>query len=381
MNKAFRLLLMLGLSLAIGTPFTSHAQDSQGSKRDSGRGVFVMNNDAYHNAVLTYRRESDGSLTKGANFLTGGRGSGGTTDPLGSQGSLTLSSDGSLLFAVNAGSGELSMFRVSGSSLRLLDVAACGGSEPVAVAQHGDLVYLVNAGGTSNVVGFRIYGNQKLKRIPNASALLSTGNSGPGSIQFSPDGNFLLVTEKATNRIDSFRVLGDGTLGPLVSTPSAGPGAFAVTFAANGAALVAETGPAGGTNASAISSYAVAGNGTFVPITTSVPTLGAATCWLEITPDQRFVYTANSASSALSGFALAHDGSLTPLPGTVLATLAAGSTDIDFAISSDGRFLYTLNTGSGTIGIFGIAEDGSLNSLGEVGGLLAKSGFNGLAAN
>jgi 6-phosphogluconolactonase (cycloisomerase 2 family) len=381
MNKAFRLLLMLALPLAISIPFTSHAQENHRDRRESGRAVFVMNNDANHNAVLTYRRESDGSLTEGHSFLTGGRGSGGTTDPLGSQGSLALSSDGSLLFAVNAGSGDLSMFRVSGASLRLLDVEPCDGSEPVAVAQHGNLVYVVNAGGTSNVVGFWIYGNQKLKRIPHASALLSTGSSGPGSIRFSPDGNFLLVTEKATNRIDGFRVLGNGTLGPLVSTPSVGPGAFAVTFAANGAALVAETGPAGGTNASAISSYAVAGNGMVFPISASVPTFGAATCWLEVTPDGRFVYTANSASSTISGFVIGHDGSLTPLPGTVLATLPAGSTDIDFAISSDGKFLYTLDTGAGTIGIFGIAEDGSLNSLGEVSGLPAKSGFNGLATN
>ncbi|HYL13781.1 MAG TPA: aldo/keto reductase [Terriglobales bacterium] len=44
--------------------------------------------------------------------------------------------------------------------------------------------------------------------------------------------------------------------------------------APNGAALVAETGPAGGHNASAISSYAVLANGTVSPISTSVPTLG-----------------------------------------------------------------------------------------------------------
>jgi hypothetical protein len=49
------------------------------------------------------------------------------------------------------------------------------------------------------------------------------------------------------------------------------------------------------------------------------------------------------------------------------------------AISSDGKFLYSLNAGIGTIGIFAINKDGSLGNLGSVGGVTAKSGFNGIA--
>src|SRR6185312_4766066 len=283
-------------------------------------------------------------LGRGRKFFTGGRGSGGTVDPLASQGSLTLSRDGSLLFAVNAGSGELSVFRVFGNFLWLADVVPCGGSEPVAVAQYGDLVYLVNAGGTNNIVGFRLTRDQKLKRIPHANYLLSAGNTGPGSIAFSrPDGQLLLVTEKATNKIDTFRVHADGTLGPIVTTPSAGSGAFAVQFAPNGTALVVETGPAGGTNASAISSYAADAGGGLSVISPSVATQGAATCWLQVTPNGYFVYTANSGTSTISGFSIGANGSLTPLPGTIVGTLPGGSTDLDVAVSSNGKFLYTLN--------------------------------------
>ena len=50
------------------------------------------------------------------------------------------------------------------------------------------------------------------------------------------------------------------------------------------------------------------------------------------------------------------------------------------AISSDGKYLYTLNSGTGTINIFGINQDGTLTSLGDVSGLSAASGFNGIAA-
>src|SRR5579862_8045828 len=108
----------------------THAQTSSAAGP-----VFVMTNAANGNEIVTYQRNADGSLQQGPSVRTGGRGSGGVTDPLGSQGSLTLSRDGSLLFAVNAGSGDISVFRVHGSNLALIDRVPCGGSEPVAVAQ------------------------------------------------------------------------------------------------------------------------------------------------------------------------------------------------------------------------------------------------------
>jgi hypothetical protein len=52
-------------------------------------------------------------------------GSGGSDDPPGSQGSSTLSEDYTLLFAVNAGSGETSVFEGRGSDLLLVDKTLC----------------------------------------------------------------------------------------------------------------------------------------------------------------------------------------------------------------------------------------------------------------
>ena len=70
--------------------------------------VFVMTNAAVKNEIIAYARAADGTLQESQRVATGGRGSGGATDPLGSQGSLLLSQDASLLFAVNAGSGDAS---------------------------------------------------------------------------------------------------------------------------------------------------------------------------------------------------------------------------------------------------------------------------------
>jgi 6-phosphogluconolactonase len=371
--------LLLTAILAIGTILPAVGKTQPKSNAATGA-VFVMTNAADHNEIITYKRGADGSLTEGRSFPTGGRGSGGTTDPLGSQGSLTLSQDHSLLFAANAGSGNISVFQVHGATLSLVGKIPCGGSEPVAVAQYGNLVYVVNAGGSSDVVGFALKKDGRLEQIPGSIAYLSTGNSGPGSLSFSPDGQFLLVTEKVTNNIDAFHVQIDGTLGPIKVNASAGPGAFAVLFAPNGAALVVETGPAGGDDASAISSYTVAANGTLSPISTSVPTLGAATCWSAVSPNGSFVYTSNSATSTISGFAIGVSGSLTPLAGTIVGTNPSGSTNLDIAISSDGKFLYTLNVGTGTISIFAINQDGTLSGLGDASGLSESAGFNGIAA-
>ena len=369
-----RTLLIVALAIS-ALPFLSQAQ----SERNRGA-VFVMTNAAERNQIIAYRRNSDGSLTQSRTFPTGGRGSGGGIDPLASQGSLTLTQDHSTLLAVNAGSGDISVFRVFGDNLRLVDRIPCGGSEPVAIAQHGDLVYVVNAGGASNVTGFRLTRNGELKHIPNSTAFLSTGNSGASSLSFSPDGETLLVTEKLTNSIDAFHVKNDGRLGPIVVNPSAGPGLFGILFAPNGTALATETGPAGGQNASAISSYSVHPNGTLSTISGSVPTLGAATCWHVVTPDGRFVYTSNAGSSTISGFSLGANGALTPIAGTTVATLPAGSANLDIALSENGKFLYTLDSGTGTVSAFGINSDGTLTSLGEVGGIPAASGANGIAA-
>jgi 6-phosphogluconolactonase len=377
-NGVIRPLLLFALGISILVPPRSFAKDTDGS--DNAGAVFVMTNSVDKNEIIAFRRNDDGSLQETRTFSTDGRGSGGNVDPLGSQGSLVLSTDHSHLFAVNAGSGELSVFRVQGDLLSLEDKVISGGSEPVAVTQHADLVYVVNAGGNSNVVGFRWQYGQ-VTEIPNSRRFLTASNSAPGSIAFSPDGKFVAVTEKQTSKLDVFSVQADGTLSPAVVTPSAGPGEFAISFAPNGIALVSETGPAGGVDASAISSYALLASGSLSPISTSVPTLGAATCWQVTTPDGRFVYTANAGTATVSGFSIAANGSLTPLPGTVQGANPSGSANIDITISSNGKFLYTLNAGKGTIGIFAIHKDGTLTNLGSADGLTAAGGFNGIAAN
>lgn len=369
------LMIMIGIG---STSSVLHAVEVN-NKNDAGT-VFVMTNDAGKNQVIAFERSADGTLGDSTSYDTHGRGSGGTTDPLESQGSLTLSQDHSLLFAVNAGSGSVSIFNVHKSLLTFLNKVPSGGAQPSAVAEHNGLVYVLNSGGAGSLVGFHLDFGGKLKQIKNSTTFLTATTTGGASLSFSPDGQFLLVTERVANNIDAFRIRPDGTLLPIVVNANPAPGTFSVAFAPDGAAIVSETGPANGTNASAISSYKVNSNGTLAAISHSVPTLAAGNCWNAITPDGTKVYVSNSGSDNISGFNIGKNGTLTPVPGTIVGENPTGSHNVDIAITADGKFLYTINSQSGNVGTFAINQDGSLTGLGQAGDLPKSVGFNGIAA-
>jgi 6-phosphogluconolactonase (cycloisomerase 2 family) len=366
--------------LTIAAQVVFHIYAQAADSRVGKHAVFVMTNSVKGNEIIAYSRADDGSLVERNHYATGGRGSGGTIDPLGSQGSLTLSEERSLLFAVNTSTGDLSVFRVRGANLELAQVASTGGSAPVAVAQHGNLVYVINFAGNSDVVGFQLDEDGRLIRIPDSIRYLSATNTGPSSLAFSPDGRFLLVTEKITNNVDVFSVQSDGSLSQRKDTPNPVPGLFDAVFSSDGAALIVQTGPAGSSNASSVSSYLVEEGGTLLPVTGSVPTLGSAACWVALTPNGQFAYVSNSASSTISAFAIGSSGNVTALLGTVVASLPTGSFNLDIAVSQDAKYVYTLNSGTGTIGIFAVQPNGSLKLTGLASGLKARDGFEGLAA-
>jgi 6-phosphogluconolactonase len=91
--------------------------------------VFVISNNAERNQVIAFEREGRGNFFELGRFDTLGRGSGGVNDPLESQGALTLSPDHTLLFAANAGSGDITVFRVAGDRLFITDKEPSVGSE------------------------------------------------------------------------------------------------------------------------------------------------------------------------------------------------------------------------------------------------------------
>src|SRR5262245_12187710 len=97
----------------------------------------------------------------------------GTGSGLSNQGALTFSPDGHWLLAVSPGSNELSVFRVRVDGLALTDIVSSGGQRPVSVTSFGDLVYVLNAAGPGNIVGFNLSKDGQLTAIANSSRPLS----------------------------------------------------------------------------------------------------------------------------------------------------------------------------------------------------------------
>jgi 6-phosphogluconolactonase (cycloisomerase 2 family) len=335
--------------------------------------VYALTNDPAGNGVIAFRRAVDGTLASLGTFATQGRGTGGTIDPLVSQFAVVVNADHDALFAVNAGSDEVTSFRVSeDGSLAFASKAASGGDLPVSLTVHGNLVYVLNAGDNS-LQGFRVTGQARLLPLPFAATILAPGANGPAAVRFTPDGRFLIVSERVSNRLEVFPVRADGGLGAPVVSPAPGGASFGFDITSRNQPIVSET-------QGSLTSYALAADGTLTPITPSISTDGAAACWVTITADGRFAYTTNSGSNSVAGFAVDETGRLTALtPGVATGESGVGASPIDLDHVGT-RFLYTLEAGTGTIGTFIINSDGTLVARPDTPAGAPASGLQGIAA-
>src|SRR5919202_3477422 len=249
----------------------THSPDP--ARADDGAGVvYVMTNAAEQNAIVTYQRAPDGRLTERGRYATVGLGSGagGTVppDPLGSQDALLLREP--WLFAVNAGSNEVSVFRTAGDRLTLRDTVASGGRYPVSLTFHAPWLYVLNAGGVGTISGFTLAPDGRLTPHPGALRSLGTPTpddgaqphilESPAQVGFTPHGDRLVVSDKGAlsgqGRLLVFAVAADGTPAERpVPTITAGRVPFSFTFTAGGHLLVTDP------SASTVTAYALAADG------------------------------------------------------------------------------------------------------------------------
>ena len=342
--------------------------------------VYVMTNQV-SNAIAAFDRAPDGTLTSAGTFSTGGAGNpvaqpgDPPTDPLASQGSLILSDN--FLFAVNAGSNEISVLSVGKNSLTLVDKISSGGVRPISLTVHENLLYVLNEGGTPNITGFTISDTGELTPIPGSTRPLTAGSAAdPAEVSFNPDGSLLVVTEKAANLIDVYVVDTNGVAGPPNSNPSNGPTPFGFAFDQRNNLIVSEA-FGGAPNAAAVSSYTAALSGSLDVVSGSVRDFQTAACWIVITNSGRYVYTTNTGSGVVSSYTLGADGTLTLL-NSVAANVGANSFPIDMALNNSSRYLYVLANGLQTVEAFSVAPDGSLTKIDSAGGL--PFGTQGIAA-
>ena len=362
---------LIAIALAgIGAPTMANDGDAdEGDGFRSGH-LFISTNGAAGNEVLVYKRSNNGAATLRTRFATQGIGTG---TGLGSQGAVVLSRNGRFLFVVNAASNTVSTFAVRDSGLVLRSVVDSGGLRPTSVTEYDGLVYVLNADGSGHVTGFR-NDSGTLRRIDGAVGTLSANTgTAPAQVGFTEDGEVLVVTERNTNTLTSYLVRRDGTLQQKTVTPSAGAVPFGFAFTKRDVLVVSEA--AG----SSVSSYRF-GERSALPqaVTLALPNLQGAACWIAVTPDGRFAFSANAATSNVSSFSVARNGQLSLLAAVAGQTGGAGA--LDMAVSPSGTQLHVFaSRAPQQIVSFAITSAGALLPLGSVGGVPAGSA--GLAAN
>lgn len=341
--------------------------------------VFSMSNAASGNEIIVFDRAVDGTLTLSpTTYATTGMGTG---QALNSSGSLAYGRDANhrWLAAVNAGSNDVTLFELTGTStLQMTSTVPSGGDKPVSVALRDDVLYVLNAGNPNNVTGFTIDQQGGLTPIPNSMRPLSAATTGPAQVGWSPKGDELLVTEKQTDLIDIFSMDGSTDLATsMVSLPSNGPTPFAFKFLGGKKMLVTESFN-GQTDASSLSSYALQGQ-SLTLLDGSVTTTETTARWLTTSRNKKFAYTSNFVSGTLSGFQVTANGKLTLL-NVDGVTATTGPSPADLATANP-KYLYVLNSGDGTISGFKVDRaTGALTSLGASVAGLPTSGAAGLIA-
>jgi 6-phosphogluconolactonase len=340
---------VIAVAAALALSASTAAADGHHADHKVGA-VYTLTNAPTGNAVVAFDRLADGSLVQHGTYPTGGIGTGAG---LGSQGALAL--DGDHLFAVNAASNSISELRIRGGGLVLESTVPSGGTAPISVTVRNHVLYVLNGGGTPNITGFLV-GPRQLVALPGSTRALSPGAAGPAQVSFTRDGDALVVTEKASNTIDTFRVF-FGYPATAVSSASVGATPFGFDFDRRGHLLVSNA------DGSA-SSYSLGRHGEASVISGAIATGNAAPCWLIVTPSGRFAYTANAGAGTISGFSVGRDGSLTLLVANgVSASFGAGSHPLDEIVTGDGEFLYNLTDGLHVINGFAIGGDGALTSV------------------
>jgi 6-phosphogluconolactonase (cycloisomerase 2 family) len=334
--------------------------------------VYVNANTARENTIAAFDRHADGMLTSmpGSPFAAGGAGSG---KVIGSQDALRITPDGRFLLAVAAGSNEISVLHIADDGA-LTPVAGSpfpsGGLVPVSMALHNDLVFVANRGNGiegANYTGFTLEDNGRLQALEDSTVPLSA-TANPGAIFFNATGTNLVGTQigpdDGPSFIDSFVVGPDGRLIPAPGSPfpaqATGPfgGAFRPTHPEQLYVVNAHAGP----NHGSTSAYGVSSEGSLRAIGASpYANRQTAPCWMDITPDGRYLFTINTPVSSVSRYEILADGSL-DLLGSTTFNDPTGLRPIDARLDRAGEYLYVIGADAGVVSIFAV-DEGDLTEL------------------
>ncbi|SOE96777.1 6-phosphogluconolactonase, cycloisomerase 2 family [Burkholderia sp. D7] len=344
--------------------------------------LFAQTNDTA-NAVIHFIRNADGTLTPKGPVLTGGKGTNGVNyfmgnivspDALTSNHSVVVSPDGTRLFVANAGDNTVTTFSIDKSTgdLTSLAVSPTGGIRPTSLAYNNGVLYVTHQQGANELGAYKVGTDGTLTSIGQYPVVQQ--DALPTQVSVSPDGKFVVVNGflktvtpvAPANKLLAYPINSDGTLGAVVTTPSVGIGPFGGAFGYGALSNVYATTDAAGTT---VSSYTFTTSGSFSAVSGPITVAGqAAPCWIQITPNNQFVYVSNG-SGVVSLFSLDASGRLALANVSAATEPAVLSTTSSFAndswVSPDGKYFYQDYAGDDKIVAYSIGANGTLTKLGE----------------
>ncbi len=348
----------------------------------AGHFVYVESNNPNpgENAILAYSENTKtGALTAlpHGRYLTGGTGyrnAGPALGPDDSDKEIIVTPNHKFLFAVNQGSNTVSEFYINeDGSLNLLDSSPfnSGGVEPVSLSLTSRALYVVNRGDSTqstpgtvapNVTAFSIAWDGTATQLKKSTVTLPL-NTSPAQILTTADGRFTFVDNFTTpaylkastleNTIESFYDSNNNVLtavpGGAAGLPSNPPLLLGLVENAKDHLIYAGL-PTPVSGGIATFKYDTNGKVTYVG---SVPSEGIATCWLNISPNGKYLYGTDSASDEVAVYSLAN-----PLKPTEIQEFKLNgpsvrpgdktdktptSQDFQFSFDSTGKYLYVVN--------------------------------------
>ena len=350
-------LILLGLAAAAATVAVPTSASASTVTSPVVGYTYVDGNTAPANTIDGFARHADGSLTPlaGSPFSAGGSGLG---SGLASQGAIQVTADGRYLLAVDAGSNQISVLRLTANGVPVLvgQPVPSGGITPVSVAVSPfGLVYVANQGnGGSGYAGFRLNRDGGLTPIAGSTVTVPNG-SGLGDVFFNAFGNHLIGTRTGTSLIDSFVVLPGGHLLTAHGSPFTGQGLgqLGAEFSPANPSQLFVSNAHNGTGLGTVSAYQDGFFGQLTSIGSSpFADRQTAPCWVEISHDGKYLFTVNTGSGNISSYAINWDGSLV-LVGSF--AIKGGGADIDARLSPDGKYLLVDGSGKHLVSVFAVS--------------------------
>jgi len=382
MKRIIALILVAFATLAFSINTYAH-------QRTNKTGVYVMDNNPDGNSLVYFNRLKHGRLAAPRFFDGGGQGAGDNAevDPLGSQNSLLMNRSKNVIYMVNAGSDDISVYLLSQRGIpRLAQTIYSGGDFPVSLTSDGKFLYVLNSGSGGAINGYTINQVGLLTQLPTSLRALGTGQDGipaggarnlaPGDISYDTLARRLTITfgagiELEEGRIFSFLLDDNGLPSDTpTTTVSLGRLPFSLAHTRHGITLVADAlGPDPGAPGSGIggglSSYSYSGTNVLSPIDT-VANETIETCWVRTSHRSDIVYTTSTGSGAIGSYSVSRTGQITLLNNRLISDLKSPT---DFALTRNDRFMYVIESAAGRVRAFRIQADGNLIDLGTTNGL------------